>query len=245
VSVYVALGERTSPIFCQAFAKGCRGDVVDDRKLRGGEVALFGSPKLWGLLEDARADGRTIYYGDHGYFGRGRYFRVTRNALQHDGRGGAGPERFSVHDVPVKPWRKSGGHILVVPQSDTYFYLRGEDPVAWKVDVQLALRKQTDRPIRWRPTKWLAVRPFEQDLKDCHAVVCFTSNAAVEAVLAGVPAFVTENCAAATMGNLGLQGIEHPRMPAGREQWAWNLAANQWTIDEIRRGDAWRALCKD
>ena len=31
-------------------------------------------------------------------------------------------------------------------------------------------------------------------------------------------------------------------MPDDREQWAWNLAAAQWDLDEMRSGYCWREL---
>ena len=78
---YSVPNEYTSPRFCAAFAAGCGGTVTSSHKLRPGPVALFGSAKLWPLLKQAQAAGREWLYGDHGYFGRYRYYRITRNAL--------------------------------------------------------------------------------------------------------------------------------------------------------------------
>ena len=36
--------------------------------------------------------------------------------------------------------------------------------------------------------------------------------------------------------------IEEPRYPDGREPWLWNLAANQWTREEMADGTCWRGL---
>jgi hypothetical protein len=72
--------------------------------------------------------------------------------------------------------------------------------------------------------------------------VCWTSNAAVDAVLAGVPVFCTSPCAAYRMGHADLSKIETPHFPPDREQWAWSLAANQWTLREMASGQCWREL---
>src|SRR5262245_26659381 len=107
VSYYVP-GEVTSPRFAYAFAKGCRGPITEEyTHLFDGSVALFASPPVWPLIRRAQAHGRTIYYGDHAYFGRRRFFRITRNGYQHDGTGHAGPERWKYFNREVQPWGKT------------------------------------------------------------------------------------------------------------------------------------------
>lgn len=239
--VYAAPREYTSPRWCAAFAAGCGGRVEAGAVLRPGPVALFGSPHLWALLERARAEGRTWYYGDKAYFGRGRYFRITRNALQHDGSGAAGPDRFRIAGGAIAPWRRGGSHILVCPPGEPFQRRMGVE--GWLETTLAALRRHTDRPIRIRLKPRIPERhPLAPDLVDCWALVTFMSNTAVEAICAGIPAFVTGRCAASAMAAGELARIEAPALPDGREQWAWNLAANQWTLGEMRAGRAWAAL---
>jgi hypothetical protein len=57
-----------------------------------------------------------------------------------------------------------------------------------------------------------------------------------------VPVFPLGKCAASRMGLSDLARIETPYYPGDREQFLWNLAAQQWTLDEIAAGEAWRAL---
>ena len=68
------------------------------------------------------------------------------------------------------------------------------------------------------------------------------SNAAVEALLSGVPVFCTGPCAAYRMGKPDVTEIETPALPDDRERWARVLAANQWTLDEMADGTCWREL---
>lgn len=234
--------ERTSPIFARAFAKGCRGTVDTSGMLQPGPVALFGSLHRWALLQQAIRSKREWFYGDHGYFGRMEYYRVTRNAYQHDGTGSAGPERFQSFHRTVQPWRKTGQHILVCPNSAGYFKLFGLDVDRWLAEVTQRLRAFTDRPIKVR-WKHHGGGTIERDLQDCWAVVAYSSAAALDALIAGVPVFVLADFAAAhRMGLSDLSRIETPRYPDDREQFLWNLASQQWTLDEISRGIAWRAL---
>ena len=233
-------GTGTAPLWAKAFANGCPGaEVQEGGPLRDGPVAMFGHPQLEPMLDQARQANRRWYYGDHGYFGRGRFYRCTVNALQHDGlQGNDDPKRFRSFRVPVRDWRKSGGHILLCPNSPSFLERHGH--ANWVEATTRELRSHSDRNIRVR---WKDSRtPLVADLRDCWSVVTFTSNAAVEAVLAGIPVFATVHCAASAMGLSDLSKIETPAMPADREAWAARLANNQWALAEMARGDLWRAI---
>lgn len=233
----------TSPKFAYAFAKGCGGTITDEFDyLFDGSVATFGTPPLWPLLRFAREQGRDVFWGDHGYFGRHKYFRITRNALQHDGRGEATPDRFKVFMRPVQPWRKAGSYILICPNSAVYFKLHGLNVDEWLIDVRTQLAQHTDREIRirWKTT----ADPINDDLHNAWAVVVFSSACALDALIAGVPCFTLAPFAASVrMGISDLSQIETPYYPDDREPFLWNLADNQWTIREIFSGEAWRSLC--
>lgn len=230
----------TSPKFGRAFSSGCRGPLYRDTIYRPGPVAMFGSPPLWDILQRTRREGFDWYYCDHAYFRRNRYYRVTRNAYQHDGSGHAKDDRFRSLNIPMRPWRTSGRHVLVCPPDQAFASLMGFDAEGWLAGVLSELAAHTDRPIRVRGRHGNA-SPLVADLADCWALVTYTSNAAVEAVLEGVPVFCTARCAGLAMGTHNLSMIETPLTP-DREQWAWNLAANQWTLSEIALGHCWRAI---
>ena len=245
---YAVPGERTSPEWCEAFATGCGGRVVPVRDaeiqaLKDGPVAMFGSWALWPLLRQAQRESRTWYYGDHGYFGRHEgYYRITRNDYQHDGRGKGDLARFKRFNRPIQPWRKGGRHVVICPNSATYFGLFGLDLEVWLRGVKDALRAATDRPVRWR-MKGDQRRTLSEDLVGAWAVVVFSSAAAIDALIVGVPVFVLAPFAAGyRMGRPELSQIEWPYYPEDREAFCAALASNQWTLAEMRRGDAWNTL---
>lgn len=233
--------EKTSPVISRAFADGCGGSVWRENSLRPGPMAMWGSPKRWDLLQRAIRMGVEWFYMDHAYFGRGRYYRITRNAYQHDGTGEATPERFTVFNRPVQPWKTNGRHILICPNSPVYFGLFGMNVYEWVKQVCEAIALHSSRPVtvRWKGDS----QPIDVDLQDCWAVVAFSSASALDALIAGVPVFVLADFAAAYQFGLpDLSLIEQPVYPDGREQFLWNLADNQWSMEEIREGVAWEAL---
>lgn len=241
VSYYVA-SEQTSPKFAYAFAKGCGGSITADLDyLYDGPVACFGSPPVWPLLRRARDANRDWYYADHGYLGRGKYYRITKNAYQHDGRGPGSPERFNSFRRTIQPWRTTGAHVLVCPNSNVYFGLHGIDGDEWVRTVTDTLQTYTRRRIvvRWKTTP----TPIAEDLRNAWAVVVFSSAAAIDALIAGVPNFTLAPFAAtARMGLDDLTQIEKPIRPGGRAGFLHALAANQFTIPELLSGMAWRHL---
>lgn len=241
---YYAPNEFTSPKVAYAFAKGCNGTITDEEELFPGPVALFASPSRWPLLRQAQVEGRDFYYIDHAYFSRGKYYRITKNAYQHDGLGASTGERFhSFPKLAVQPWRTSGSHILLCPNSGIYFGMHGLDVDQWLRDVATTLFRYTDREIRIRWKVQRHERPIQQDLVDAWAVVVFSSAAALDALIAGVPVFTLAPWAASVrMGLSDLAKIEQPYYPEGRDEFLSVLADHQWTIHEILKGVAWRTL---
>ena len=142
--------------------------------------------------------------------------------------------------VGLDPWRAKGSHILLVPPGAAICRLF--DLGDWEAKTIRRLKDCTDRPVvvsyKGDP------KPLADRLAWCHAVVTWTSNVAVEAACAGIPAFVGPESAAAPVAT-GLeyleQMIESPLMPE-REAWAASLAWGQWTVDEIKRGFAREVL---
>lgn len=240
---YYSPNEITAPKFAFAFAKGCKGTISDDLDyLHAGDVAAFGSPAHWPILRQAWAANRGWYYADHAYFGRGNYYRVTRNAFQHDGRGTFSPTRWQEFGITIGPWRR-GSHIVVCPNSRAYFALHGLDADTWLDGVLRQLRRHSKRDliIRWKGD--VPRRPLKRDLQGAFACVVYSSAAALEALMEGVPVVTLAPFAATSrMGRTSIVDIEDPYRPDDREAFMIALAANQWTFSEIVDGVAWKAL---
>lgn len=237
-------GEVTSPKWCNAFAKGANCEVIWDRTIQKGDIALFGARSIFSIARYARRTGRNIYYGDHAYFRRHTFYRCTKNAFQHSGKGRGDETRFKALNVEIEPWRKDGRHVLVCPPDRSYCERNRIDHDAWQAVVLAELRANTDREIKIRERHAAddGSETLRAALKNCWALVTHHSNAAVEALCAGVPVFTTGDCAARSMGRDDLAKIEKPKYPDDRLRWASVLAANQWTFAEMRDGECWRAM---
>jgi len=239
VVCYSVPAEGTSPLWARAFARGCGGVVSVSNALSDGDVALFGSPARWALLQQAIGEGRRWFYGDHAYFGRREFFRITRNGFQHDASGTGDPRRYEQFGIPVRRWR-AGRHILLCPNSPAHFERAGTTAEEWINETARAIGQRTDREIRVR---WKnSGGDLEHELRDVHAVVVFTSVSGVIAALHGVACFATAPCASLAFGSSDLSLIENPARPENRFEMACALAANQWTLHEIASGRAWKEL---
>lgn len=250
LNVY-ATTHKHSRTICEAFAAGCGAPIVGPSPLRPGDAFMYGALRgLLPTLQRAQREGRTWFYADNGYLKPGHYhghYRVTRNALQHDGYGTTDPARWRELGLSIAPWRKNGGHVVVCPPGRLFASLFGFDADKWLADTLRALKAHTDRPVKVRvKMSWQEVKtpmePLAADLEGAWALVTHSSNAAVEAVMAGIPVFATARCGASRVALSDLSMIEAPMLPDDREEWLSVLAANQWMLDEMRDGTCWRML---
>lgn len=248
---YPQPGKPKSRRLCEALARGAGGRLCEPRplELEPGAAGFYGVVGLEDLYRQAVAE-RDWYYADNAHFdcARGTHFRVAKNALQDLSPGAPEWKRYEALGLAVKPWTRGGRHVVVAMQSEHFMAQVARWPggaSTWQDAVLRALERHTDRPIvvrHWVRDKAERAKTLHQDLEGAWALVTHASAAANEALLAGVPVFVTGRSPALSMGLSQLQRIEDPRRPDGREQWAAVLAGKQWTIEEIESGTAWRAL---
>lgn len=251
VVCYAQPGKEKSRVILEAFAAGCRGDVwpIHPGELEAAPAAFYGVVGIEDLWRAASARGR-YFYLDNAYFdcARGTHFRVGRDEVQLARLATPDWPRLNALRLDIKPWRRDGRHIVVVMQSDHFMEKVAAWPggaLGWQEHVVRTLRAHTDRLIvvrHWTRDKLERAKTLQHDLDGAWAVVTHMSAAANEAVVAGVPVFVTGKCAALPMGLSQLEQIESPRRPDGRQEWAAGLAGAQWTLDEFRSGAAWRTL---
>jgi len=82
---------------------------------------------------------------------------------------------------------------------------------------------------------------FKDTLKDAWAVINHSSNPAMEAVINGIPVFVSADSLCYDVGNHSLTHINNPKMP-NRQEWANKLSYTEWFENEIEVGLPWRRI---
>ncbi len=223
------------------FVASRRGKIMQDVVFRSGEIAFWGMNDFLAPLWPRRHAAPKFYYLDHAYLGRGQYYRATVNDEQIGAGGVIGfgdDKRLERLGVTIEPWRKDGRNILVCPPGAEFMRCRGLSSRKWFNNAARLIRFYSDRQIvvREKPARGVAAKPLAVALRDVFAVVAYASNVAVEAALAGIPVFVDGPSAARPIAGTDFSKIEKPIYHDCRREWAAWLAANQWTLEEFRRG---------
>lgn len=157
-----------------------------------------------------------------------------------------------------KRGRAQAGHVLYCGSSQKYHEFHGiGEATDFAYKVFRRLRKQTERHLVYRPKpSWHDAVPIagvsmsyggtslEDALRGCHCLVTHGSSAAMEAIIAGVPAIVLGPSIARPVAEVAIDQVENPKWAddAARLAWASNMAYCQWTADELRSGEAWAHL---
>ncbi len=228
------------------------------------DVAIFYGLRLGlgGVFETYRTRATAVYV-DLGYWNRkpardrfGGYHKVSVNALHPTAylRAGHPDDRLRRVGVRLKPWRERGDRIIVAGMSDRSAALHGFAPEAWERHAVAALMRHTDRPIFYRPKpSWDGARPISGTvflrggtdirghLHNCWALVTHHSNAAVDALAAGIPVYCDDG-AASLLSMPSLDTIDDPPLPDGRDQFLADLAYCQWSVAELASGACWDYL---
>lgn len=231
----------------EAIAKGF-GAVkvpIEGAKLQPGALHLIGGLGFGSLelLRQARQNREPYVFFDRAYFGGGpktNRLRVVPGAYQKHWLDYPLPgRRIEVFGVKREPWRNGGTHIMLVPPGDTIQALFGLHD--WEHWTLTRLKRCTDRPVMVNYKRDPV--PLAERLRDCHCVVTWTSNTAVDAIMAGLPAIVAPESAAVPVAH-PLVGLESSIESDGlwqepdRAPWAESLAWGQFTIEEIASGFA-------
>ena len=232
----VAVTEHAySQMVCRAFAQGCDGNLVPPNRA-GPFMACYGILRGCG---EAMRKADEYFYIDHGFFNRAApaegdgHYRVIHNNLWPPSTPDGDWTRYNKLAIDMKPRRKTGSHIVVVPPSPVmsqFLALEG-----WLDSVLLALDQLTDRPV-FISNKH--ERPAHAMFEDAWCIVTEHSQVAIDAMVEGIPAIMLSPVRA----NGDLKQIEDP--PYNTDFFS-RLANCQWTLDEMLSGECWAALQRE
>lgn len=197
--------------------------------------------------------GARVIIVENGYLGRDfkgdEWYAVARD--QHNGAGlwwNNGPDRWASLGIELLPWRQTGDDIVLLAGRGMGSNLCR--PIAeWTDQTFNALKKRTARQIRQRrhpgPKDAWPGKPLLEAIHGSHAVVTWSSSAAIKSIIAGYPAFyaMPDWIGFAAARELS-HDLEDPflgdRLPM-LQRMAWAM----WSRKEIERGDPFRILLGD
>ena len=173
-------------------------------------------------------------------------------------------QRFSDwHNAPLKPWRTTGDHVLILCQRPKGFNMF-LDQDTWLEKTVDKIRKHTQRPImiRMHPGDGTRFKQIEKIQKrygtsvvisehanirdaliNCWCTVGINSTPNVVAAIEGVPGYVEDprRSWAADVAFTDLAQIENPALP-DRAEWAHKIANIHWSNQEVVSGQLWSAI---
>lgn len=224
------------------------------------------------IMEAHLTAGKHTIYFDKGFFSgangpRSKYVRISVDSFQLLGyfMNAKWPsDRFDALNIKVAPRYTKGENILICGGSLKYAQwhnlpsIDGLDPAtSWAKMMVEEIRKYTKRPIVYSPKpSWQDAVPvpgaafrrppgthIQDELKTTWLCLTYGSNAALDAILAGIPAIVTGDGIAKPMSTK-LVDIERPFFPTDeqRQEWLNTVAYNQWSLPELASGQAWEML---
>jgi len=254
---WIFLSKDGADEYINMMAHSCRAQITDTRNFDYDAstvpIVLRGILKHK-IMHQCWRDNRDFYYVDTGYFGNGvskMYHRIVKNDLQHGDVRSCRDDRWRQLNIDLPQGRRTGRKIIIAAPDEKPCRFYGIDRGQWIADVTAKIRLYTDRPIllreraRERQQRVIADPLHRVLADDVHALVTFNSNAAVESILAGVPAFVLAPAhAAAPVANRDLDQIESPSWPDPDKllAWACHLAYGQFHVRELRDGNALKTL---
>lgn len=254
--------------YVDAFVRGTPGPNTiyqfrDLNELPTESLAMYGILAGSGeVYKWCQREGRDFYYIDHSYFQNGHehphWLRITKNGHAQNKITHTDASRYERHfKRDIKPWNRNGSKILVLPPTNAISDFFGVEN--WLDDTIKTLRQHTDREIvvREKPYNPTVIKDHvgatvKVDRETKHqgpivweeyfACVLYNSNTLVESLTNGVPIFCDPlNSGAAPISESDFSKIETP-IYGDRVALFSNLAYNNWTLEEMSNGTAWRML---
>jgi hypothetical protein len=164
----------------------------------------------------------------------------------------------------IRPNKTNGYNIVIIPPSGKILDLCNINVETWLDEIKCIVKMQTDLNItvkerpRSRFNRFVLSNIYDY-LQDSNSVITFSSMAAVEAVIYGVPSFIynktllptifKENIrihsAAEPVSILNIKNIKNRYFPENRIEWLSSLSYGQFSREEINDGTAKRMILEE
>lgn len=223
------------------------------------------------IWDHYRSQGKPVIVIEVGGLRRNKSFKIGINGINRKAdfaNQEVDNKRWPLFKHTFKPWNPTGDIIVICGQHDASEQWKGLPRMSQWIEQQInEIRKYTTRPILVRPHPRNNIQFKENDFKNVKvrlpkrdyktyddtdfkatlertwAVVNHSSNPAMEAVINGIPVFVSEDSLCHDVGNIGFSDINTPAMP-NRQNWANMLSYTEWFRNEIQKGLPWSRIKK-
>jgi hypothetical protein len=169
-----------------------------------------------------------------------KWHRLVRNHLHYGKFFNAPVDRLGIFKTFPQQWRQGGDKILVIEPGQFAAAIFHCDIVQWRYSVEEELRKYTDKKIVFREKAPKKQRdPLYKHLinEDYYCVVNINSNAATEAIWAGVPVITLGYHISNPVSKNSLSDVNNLyRGPLA--DWLAMLSYSQFTYEELINGTA-------
>jgi len=252
--------------YVEAFVKGTGNGKIyqfkDMKRLPDEELTMYGILAGSGeVYKWCEKENKNFYFMDHGYFtnahDRPHWLRITKNKHCQNVMQKRSADRYEKYfKKEIKEWNK-GKKILVLPPTNAISNFFGVE--SWLDHTLKILKENTDREIDIREKPYnptVAVDHVGATVKidrptvhkgninwsQYHATVTYNSNTMIASLENGVPVFCDPiNSAAAPISETDFSKIETPKY-GDRIALFSCLAYNNWSLQEMANGTAWRML---
>ena len=252
--------------YVDAFVKGSgRGKIYQFRDLKvlpEEELTMYGILAGSGeIYKWCQKENKNFYFMDHGYFTNAHdsphWLRITKNKHCQNILQDRPTDRYEKYfKKQLEPWNK-GSKILVLPPTNAISNFFGVED--WLDTTLQTLKQHTDRQIDIREKPYNPTIEIDHvgatvkvdrptvhkgtiDWKQYFATVTYNSNTMIASLENGVPVFCDPlNCAAAPISETDFSKIETPKY-GDRIALFSSLAYNNWSLNEMANGTAWRML---
>jgi hypothetical protein len=242
---------------CDSFTEGSNGKLVSAEEALESDPSI---PLCWAgshkevLYYHCLEKNRSFFNLDTGYFGntkRKEIIRVSINNFQNcNPITNRSSDRWANLNIPTTSLSRGSTIVLVPPDPKICksFRLGSEDE--WIESTIKEIKNYTDRPIRirHRPSSRndrLINDTFLNFLADnTWCVVGWSSNALTEAVIADIPVIALGHSATKSLYSHKLSDIESINTVNSelKQSWINHLSYSQFTLEELRSGQAWKLL---
>lgn len=239
---------------CDLFTLGSNGKIVDVQTA----LSNVNIPLCWAgshkeiLYRHCLENNRKFYNLDSGYFGnikKKTFIRISINGLQDQTPIIDRPsDRLDNLNIKVDNFER-GSFIVIVPPDEKISHVF-KLKTSWVEDLQVEIKKYTDRPIKIRSRPPARRDRLEADSfrdfiqKETYLVIGYSSNALVESIILGIPVISLGHSATKSFSNYNLPDIENiPKIDHDkRRAWLKHLSYKQFSYEELGDGTAWQLL---